>query len=166
MQKHTWSFSLWLSESGKHLLGTIGLFLRWLFVPLILCGLCLVLIKLSPDMLKKPRYGLLVIIWFFSFSWLTYALNVSVNKEKKALIKGFKILTSEYKQFMITTVVFALAVVAIKLLSWNVLLINGQESAGMVTAMIFALILAVATRMAVLFWQASHVVTWLKNSSK
>jgi len=162
VQQEKWRISNWLSEAGRNALPTLGLFLRWLIIPIILCGLVAVLMKFSDGAVKTAMLGLLAVAWLFSLSWFSYALNFTVLKEKKALIKGFSVLRKNLKRFLITTVIFVAGAAAIKLTSWFYFKSNGMAETGLTMAIVGAVVLGLATRFLILFWQTSHVAGWRK----
>lgn len=162
VQQDSWKLSHWLSEAGRNALPTLGLFLRWIFVPIILCGLVAVLIKFSDGAIKTALYGLLAVAWLFSLSWFSFALNFTVRREKKALIKAFSVIRKNLVRFLITSVVFVAGAALIKLSSWFYFKSNSLADTGLISAVIGALLLGLVTRFLILFWQASHVEGWRK----
>ena len=165
VQQESWKLSNWLSDAGKNALPTLGLFMRWLIVPIILCGLVAVSIKFSGGVVKTALFGLLAVAWLFSLSWFSYALNFTVLKEKKALIKGFSVLRKNLVRFLLTMLIFVAGAAAIKLTSWFYFKSNSMAGTGLIMAIFGALLLGLATRFLILFWQTSHVVGWRKATS-
>lgn len=157
--------SVWLSHAGRNLFPALGLFLRWILVPVILCGITAVLVTMTDGTVKKLMWALLVIAWLFSLSWFSFALNFTVAREKKALIRGFGVLRKNINRFAVTAAIFVVIGGAIKLMDFSYFSANSHADTGVVFAVAIALLLGLATRLLVLFWQASHVEGWRKVSS-
>lgn len=164
MQQREWKITLWLSEAGRHLLPALGLCLRWVLIPLVLCGLCFALTKIAGASFRIPLYILLAAFWFTCLSWFSFSLNVIVQKEKKALRKGFKLLRNNLALTGTTIVIFIMSAAVIKLAGWVYFKSNGAISTHVVMAIIGAVCITLATRFLVLYWHASHVVGWRRRS--
>lgn len=163
MQSGQWRFSQWLSDAGKNIIGSLGLFIRWLFIPVILCALAVLLVKFINVGGKTLLLATVAAIWLLSFSWFSYALNFTVRKEKKALIRGFKVLCDNLHRVVLTLLIFASGAAMIKYASWLYFKSNSAIETGLVSATVGALILGLVTRLLVLFWHSSHVLGWKKS---
>lgn len=157
--------SVWLSHAGRNLFPALGLLLRWILVPVILCGVTAALVTMTDGTVKKLMWALLVIAWLFSLSWFSFALNFTVAREKKALIRGFGVLRKSINRFAVTAAIFVVIGGAIKLMDFSYFSANSHADTGVGFAIVIALLLGLATRLLVLFWQTSHVEGWRKVSS-
>ncbi|MGB0835806.1 MAG: hypothetical protein ACPGR2_14940 [Psychrobium sp.] len=157
--------SVWLSHAGRNLFPALGLLLRWILVPVILCGITAALVTMTDGTVKKLMWALLVIAWLFSLSWFSFALNFTVAREKKALIRGFGVLRKNINRFAVTAAIFVVIGGAIKLMDFSYFSANSHLDTGVGFAIAIALLLGLATRLLVLFWQTSHVEGWRKISS-
>jgi len=107
-------------------------------------------------------FVLIAVAWLFSLSWFSHALNFTVLREKKALIKGFILLKKNLLRFLVTSLFFVAGAAIIKLTSWYYFKSNSMVDSYLTLAIIGALLLGLATRFLILFWQTSHVVAWRK----
>ncbi|WP_435275326.1 hypothetical protein ACMAZF_19290 [Psychrobium sp. nBUS_13] len=157
--------SIWLSHAGRNLFPALGLFLRWIIVPVVLCGAAAVLVTMTDGTVKKLMTALLVIAWLLSVSWFSFALNFTVAREKKALIRGFSVLLKNINRFAVTAAVFVVVGGFIKLMDFSYFSANSALETGLGFGIVGALLLGLATRLLVLFWQTSHVEGWRKVTS-
>jgi len=152
----------WLSKAGHNMFPALGLFARWLIVPVILCGALGMLVSFTDGYLKTGLFVLIAVAWLFSLSWFSHALNFTVLREKKALIKGFVLLKKNLLRFLVTSLFFVTGAAIIKLTSWYYFKSNSVADSNLALAIIGALLLGLTTRFLILFWQTSHVVAWRK----
>lgn len=163
MQTNTWSISTWFSLSGQHFLRSLGLLLRWLFVPAILCGLALLLFKLFGIESKTIKLAALAVCWFISLSWLFLSLNGIAQQQRWSLKNGAITLYKNLGQIAVAIIIFALLVAIIKLLNWQLFIANSTPESGFAWAMFGACFIALFMRLSILYWQAAHVIVWQKQ---
>ena len=164
-QQQELKLSLWLANAGRNLFPALGLFLRWLIIPIVLCGLVAMAMSFTDGTVKKVFIALLVIAWLFSLSWFSFALNFTVAREKKALIRGFGVLRKNINRFAVTAAIFVAIGGFIKLMDFSYFSANSASETGLGFAIAGALLLGLATRLLILFWQTSHVEGWRKVTS-
>lgn len=163
MHEGQWSFSQWLSFSGKHFLRALGLFLRWLIIPAILCGLVILIFKLFDIESATSKVITLAVCWFLSISWLFMSLNGVARNESWSLKNGAITLFKNLHQFLLIVLVFLSLFALAKLMNWQLFVINSDINTTVLWGIIGAFASALFMRIVVLYWQAAHVVVWRKH---
>lgn len=152
----------WFSDAGRLFLPTLGLFLRWLIVPVAFVGLMVLFNMLLPDDWTGVKAVLLAFAWLLSLSWFMHALNINVQRERKSLWRGGKSLFKNFVAVFAFMIVFALLMALCG--GMNLLLgkHNLDASSGMWMGYIFTFVVALLVRFVVIYWQAMHVHWWQK----
>ena len=154
----------WFSDAGRLFWPALGLFLRWLVVPLVLVGLMALVTMLLPDDWTWVKTGLLLFGWLLSLSWFMHALNINVQRERLSLWRGGKSLFKNFVTVLGFMIIFALLLALCS--GMNLLLgeHNLDASSGMWLGYVFSFLVALLVRFVVIYWQAVHVHWWQKTA--
>lgn len=157
MQNDNRHLRVWLSAAGEYLLKSVGLFLRWLIVPVILL--------LIPALLTIPKIswlsGIALVLmglgWFMSLSILNHAFIILVRDEKKSLRKALTVFKSNFMQVVGAIVLLLVPLAIVHWLSVQSFQFTSNPEFGAIGAILVSIIIALALRFVVLLWQAQHV---------
>ncbi len=157
MQNDGRQIRVWLSAAGEYLLKSIGLFLRWLIVPVIL--LLIPALLTIPDItwLSGVAFVLMGLGWFMSLSILNHAFIILVRDEKKSLRKALTVFKTNVMQVLVAIVLLVVPLAIINWLSVQLMGFSSDPEFGAISALLVSIVIALGMRFVVLFWQAQHV---------
>lgn len=166
MHENKWSISSWFSLAGEHFLRSFGLLLRWLVIPLILCGIAVLLMKVFSVESTKIKLGVIGFAWFVALSWLFLSLNGITQKERWSLKSGAVVLYKNAGKVAVTLVVFALLIAVVEFLNVQLFSANISPDTSYTFGVIGAFVIALIMRFTILYWQAAHVTIWKAHREK
>ncbi len=157
MQNDNRRIRAWLSATGEYSLKSIGLFLRWLIVPIILLLVPALLTIPKISWLSGIAIGLMVLGWLFALSILNHGLIILVRDEKKSLRKAIAVFKSCIVQVLIAIVLLVLLMAMVHVFSMQLLQWNSDPGVSEISAILLSLMVALGLRFVILFWQAQHL---------
>ncbi|WP_144391659.1 hypothetical protein [Pleionea sediminis] len=147
----------WLSAAGEYLLKTIGLFLRWLLIPIIIVSLWALLLVPDISWLSIIAFIMMGLGWLLSLSILNYAMIFSVRDEKKSLRKGYSVFKRNTVRTLGVIMIVIPLLLGINYVSTFLIQWTASPDFGSLVTVICAFLFALIMRFVILLWQSMHM---------